>query len=71
MDALKETKIHYAELSQTDFREQQLEDHHHCCLCGTELVLTHVTHFTHLEVTEEAHCPSCHVRNRKVQHRLQ
>lgn len=50
---------------------QFLTDYHQCCLCGTELQYTHVTNFIREEVKEEAHCPSCQVRTKEQQHRLQ
>jgi hypothetical protein len=55
----------------TDRYEQILHEYNTCCLCGSELTYTHVTNFVTQEVTEEAECQSCHIRNRKEQHSLQ
>jgi hypothetical protein len=71
LDLNAPVSVHLHRLGAQDFKEQFLEDHFHCCLCGDELELTHVAHFVQLEVTEEAHCPSCRVRTRTVTHRLQ
>ena len=51
--------------------EQMLEDYHTCCLCGSSLDFTHVTHFVTQEVTEEAFCTSCNIRSKEDVHRLQ
>lgn len=51
-------------------REQFLDDYHHCCLCGSELVFTHNTNFIALDVKEEAFCPSCNIRTKQNDHRL-
>ncbi|MCC7405635.1 MAG: hypothetical protein IT288_14645 [Bdellovibrionales bacterium] len=52
-------------------REAFLEDYHHCCLCGSELIFTHNTNFLTLEVKEEAFCSACNIRTKQDQHRLQ
>lgn len=52
-------------------REQFLDAHLNCPLCGDELMLTHVTHFVNHQTNEEAHCDSCKVRIRKEEHALQ
>lgn len=52
-------------------REQFLEEHAQCPLCGSDLLITQVTHFIKQSVTEEAHCEHCKVRTRKENHRLQ
>lgn len=51
--------------------EQFLEDYHNCCLCGSELMFTHVTDFILLDVKEEAYCMTCNVRTKQQTHRLQ
>lgn len=52
-------------------REQFLYEYHTCCLCGSELTFTHVTHFVNQEVTEEAYCYTCNIRTKKEAYRLQ
>ena len=58
-------------LKATDWKEAYLEDHNTCCLCGTELYLTHVTNFVENQVTEEAFCEHCRIRTRKSDYNLQ
>ncbi len=53
-----------------DWQAAFLDDHHNCPLCGSELLLTNVTHFVNQEVREEASCESCHIRVRQATHRL-
>jgi DNA-directed RNA polymerase subunit RPC12/RpoP len=52
-------------------RELFLDDHNNCPLCGSELLYTHVTQFTDLNVAEEAHCEPCNVRVKQNNHTLQ
>ena len=52
-------------------RDQFIEDYTYCCLCGSELIFTHVTNFIQGEVKEEAHCSSCNIRAKQNIHRLQ
>jgi hypothetical protein len=52
-------------------REQFLMDYLTCCLCGAELMFTHVTDFVESEVTEEATCQCCKIRQATKSHRLQ
>ncbi len=52
-------------------QEQFLNDYNHCCLCGDELIFTHVTNFIGQDVKEEAHCPSCKVKTKEHHHTLQ
>ena len=52
-------------------REQFLDAHLNCPLCGSELLLTHVTHFANHKTNEEAHCDACQVRIRAEEHILQ
>ena len=67
----KSLKEHYQKLSPSDYRREWIDSHNNCCICGSELEFAHVTHFTHLEVQEEAFCPSCRIRTRNEAHRLQ
>lgn len=43
--------------------EQFLMDYTTCCLCGTELMFTHVTHFVNNSVEEKTCCESCGVKH--------
>ncbi|OFZ12055.1 MAG: hypothetical protein A2Z20_07440 [Bdellovibrionales bacterium RBG_16_40_8] len=52
-------------------RELFLDDYTYCPLCGDELLYTHNTHFSHLEVAEEAHCQCCKIRIKNNNYRLQ
>ncbi len=63
--------VHLHNLTRQDFREQFIEDHFHCCLCGSELEFTHVSHFVRNEVKEEASCACCQIKTRTQQHTLQ
>ncbi len=51
--------------------EESIEDHLNCVLCGGELKFQHKTDFGSAVVTENAHCPSCNVRNREMTYALQ
>jgi hypothetical protein len=63
--------LHLNAMTQEDWREQYMEDHFQCCLCGQNLNFSHVTNFSTLEVAEEAHCMSCKIRAKKHQYVLQ
>ena len=58
-------------ISKRDWMEEVLNDHLQCVLCGSALSFKHKTDFIEQTVTEDAHCPSCQVRNRQTAHRLQ
>lgn len=58
-------------INEPTVKEQFLDDYHHCPLCGTELIYTHVTDFAYLKVNEEAHCEACNIRTKKDEHILQ
>lgn len=51
--------------------EESIDDHLNCVLCGGALKFSHQTDFLALKVVEEAHCPTCHVRNRQTAYGLQ
>ena len=51
--------------------EESIEDHLNCILCGGVLQFVHKTDFASGAVTEDAHCPSCNIRNRQANYRLQ
>lgn len=53
------------------WREEALDDHFQCVLCGTHLVFKHKTDFIAQSVVEEAHCEQCGVRNRHSTFSLQ
>ena len=69
LEAAVHAMIH--NLKPEDHRQYMIEYFNNCSLCGSDLEFTHVTHFTYLEVAEEGHCPSCSVRMKKENHRLQ
>ena len=50
---------------------EEVDQHFHCVLCGDQLRFRHKTDFVEQVVTEDAHCPSCNVRNRQSTYRLQ
>lgn len=52
-------------------REQFLDDQHNCPLCGSEMLITHVTQFVELKTKEEAHCEACKIQVRTLEHVLQ
>ncbi len=52
-------------------QEQLVEKYNTCCLCGTTLEFTHVTHFVNDIVIEETNCPRCMVKTKKQTHILQ
>lgn len=51
--------------------EESVGDHLNCVLCGDNLVFQHKTDFIAGTVLENAHCPSCKIRNRQSQYSLQ
>lgn len=51
--------------------EQFLDDQQNCPLCGSELLLTHVTQFVHQEIKEQAECEACRIMIRNQNHLLQ
>lgn len=51
-------------------REQFLEDYHHCPLCSSELLFTHVTDFVAGSVKENAECLSCRIQVKSNPHKL-
>lgn len=57
--------------SRKQWLEESIDDHLNCVLCGGPLKFQHKTDFTSGKVTEDAHCPSCQVRNRQSNYRLQ
>lgn len=54
-----------------DWRQQFVEDHMNCLLCGQELQFSHQTNFSTFEVEEEAHCLSCKMQTRSSHYTLQ
>ncbi|MBX3023264.1 MAG: hypothetical protein KF799_16440 [Bdellovibrionales bacterium] len=58
-------------ISKNEWMQESLQDHLQCVLCGTALEFKHKTDFIAQTVSEDAHCPSCQVRNRQTSHRLQ
>lgn len=75
-DAMKEktnfdlvtAQIHNDEMT---LREQFLMEYTTCCLCGSELLFTHVTHFVNNEVEEQTACESCGVKHVSKHYGLQ
>jgi hypothetical protein len=51
-------------------REQMLLDYTTCCLCGGELIFTHITSFVNNEVIEQSACGSCRVKHVTKTHAL-
>lgn len=58
-------------MSSREWIDGTVEEHFHCVLCGGELRFRHKTDFIEQVVAEEAHCPTCNVRNREQTYRLQ
>lgn len=63
-----DVRIHWDEITP---RDMFLNDYTYCPLCGDELLYTHVTHFGHQQVAEEAHCDACKIRVKQNSHSLQ
>jgi hypothetical protein len=57
--------------SHKEEHEPIIEDQNHCCLCGTALKFQHQVDYLNLTVKEDGHCPSCQVRLKSRDHRLQ
>jgi hypothetical protein len=66
-----DVNVHMPKVGKKEWLQESLEDHFHCVLCGSELEFQHKTDFILQTVTEDAHCPACHVRNRQTAHILQ
>jgi hypothetical protein len=45
-------------------KEDIVKELNNCCLCGTTLVFTHVTHKETREVKEAAKCPACGIQTK-------
>lgn len=58
-------------MSPDDWRQQFVEDHMNCLLCGNELQFSHHTNFSTLDVEEEAHCLACKMQTRTNHYCLQ
>ncbi len=48
-----------------------IDDQNHCCLCGSKLVFKHKIDYLSFDVREDADCPSCGIRLKTRNHRLQ
>ena len=66
-----DVNIQMPKVDKKAWMEETLDEHFHCVLCGGELEFTHKTCFITQKVSENAHCPSCGVRNRQSDHSLQ
>ena len=66
-----DVNLRWPKIESRDWREEILDEQFHCVLCGSDLKFKHETDFANQAVTEEAHCTSCNVRNRRSSHRLQ
>ena len=53
------------------YRDLFLDDQHNCPLCGSEMLLTHVTRFVDHVTKEQAHCEACQIQVRSTDHALQ
>jgi transcription elongation factor Elf1 len=72
MDAKLDADKLIAELlAEVDHKEQFLDEHHNCPLCGSEMLITHVTQFIQMKVKEEANCEACKIQVRDLNHQLQ
>jgi plasmid rolling circle replication initiator protein Rep len=58
-------------VSKAEWLAETVNEHFHCVLCGDELNFQHQTDFVQQTVSEDAHCPSCNVRNRQNSYTLQ
>ncbi len=58
-------------VTRDEWREQEIESHTICYLCGQKLHFIHQTDFITHEVDEEANCLHCQIRTIKQSHRLQ
>jgi len=66
-----DVNVHWPKIEKRAWSEEAISEHFECVLCGTNLVFHHKTDFIGLNVTEEAHCPHCNIRNRQTSHALQ
>jgi len=58
-------------ITRAEWIEEIVDDHLLCVLCGSALDFKHKTDFISGQVTEEAHCPACKIRNRQTCYSLQ
>lgn len=54
-----------------DHRERFMDEQYNCPLCGSSMLITHVTHFVEMRVREQAECESCRIKVRDLKHQLQ
>jgi hypothetical protein len=66
-----DVNVHWPKIERREWLEQVLQDHLQCVLCGTDLEFKHATDFVAQTVCEDAHCPTCKIRNRQSLHSLQ
>lgn len=58
-------------LSKKKEHQPIIEDQNHCCLCGARLSFKHKVDFLTLHVREDADCPSCGIRMKTREYKLQ
>lgn len=51
-------------ISKETSHEEVVQGLNTCCLCGTSLEFTHVTHLEAKQVQEAAKCPSCGIQTK-------
>lgn len=66
-----DVNLHIPAVDKKTWLEESIDDHLNCVLCGGHLEFAHKTDFISGVVTEDAHCPTCGVRNRQSAHSLQ
>jgi hypothetical protein len=71
MEVKKEVTLEAVNPDHISQQEQFLMDYLTCCLCGGDLMFTHVTNFINSEVVEQSSCECCHIRQVTKSHRLQ
>ncbi len=58
--------------NELDTRLEEIKEHFNsCCICGSELMFHHRADHIHQLIAEEAHCPSCGIKNKETHHILQ
>lgn len=71
LDLSTTVKAALKSVTRQEWREQEIESHNNCYLCGQKLHFTHHTDFITQDVDEEANCLHCQIRTIKQSHRLQ
>lgn len=61
----------WPEITRKDWQQEAVEDHLNCCLCGGALKFDHHVDHINQVASEDALCPSCGIKLKSTEHKLQ